>query len=159
MKLHRWIASAALVASLAMAGVAQAAAPAPITLQSDIKVEKTVVQAGIRKVILVPARRTVPGNRLLITNSYHNISAARIENFIVTNPVPKGVVYTADATDKGEVSVDGGKSWGQLAALTVPAANGVRRPAQASDVTHVRWIVSVIAPGAEGTVSYHAVVR
>jgi hypothetical protein len=37
------------------------------------------------------------------------------------------------------VSVDAGKSWGPLAKLTVRGADGAPRPAQGSDVTHLRW--------------------
>jgi uncharacterized repeat protein (TIGR01451 family) len=148
----------ALAAALSTSSIA-AAQTAPVTLQSDIQIETTVVQNGVSKVVLVPAKRATPGKRLVIGNTYRNNSAAAISNFAITNPLPNGVSYIADPADRGVVSVDGGRTWGQLAALTVPVAGGTRRAAQASDVTHIRWIVPVIAPGASGRVSYHAVVR
>ena len=55
--------------------------------------------------------------------------------------------------------VDGGKTWGKLAALTIKDAKGVARPAQATDVTHVRWTLATIAPGTEGAVAYHGIVK
>ena len=58
-----------------------------------------------------------------------------------------------------DVSVNGGKSWGKLASLTVTAPDGTKRAAQASDVTHVRWTLALLAPGASGTVTYRAIVR
>lgn len=159
MNMRLSFATATLAAGLAFASIANAAASAPLTLQSEIRLEKIVVENGVKKVVLVPAKRTVPGNHLLIVNAYHNNSAARIDNFVITNPLPKGVAFAADATDTGQVSVDGGKTWGALATLTVSLANGLKRAAQASDVTHIRWTVPAIAPGAEGSVGYHAVVR
>ena len=43
--------------------------------------------------------------------------------------------------------------------LKVADGKGGTRPAQASDVTHVRWSIASFAPGASGTLEYHAVVR
>jgi hypothetical protein len=57
------------------------------------------------------------------------------------------------------VSVDGGKSWGKLAALTIANADGSIRPAAHSDVTHVRWVLETIAAGAQGRLTYPAIIR
>ena len=82
-----------------------------------------------------------------------------MQNFVVTNPVPAGIAIAANDAATLTVSVDGGKTWGKLAALSVKDARGVARAAQAGDVTHVRWIVASIAPGAGGSLAYHAIVK
>ena len=137
------------------------AAPAPgqVSLQGDVKLEKTVVANGASTHVLVTPQKVVPGDHLVFSTAYHNSGTSAVDHFIVTNPLPKGVSYAAEGSDASEVSVDGGKSWGQLATQTVADGKGGKRAAQAGDVTHVRWTVAVIAPGATGAVSYHAVVR
>ncbi len=50
--------------------------------------------------------------------------------------------------------------WGQLADLTVPMADGTRRPAQPADVTHVRWAFQKPIPaGATGKLIFRGVVK
>jgi len=73
--------------------------------------------------------------------------------------VPSPVALESVGADNFEVSVDGGKSWGKLAQLTVTKPGAAMRAAQDADVTTVRWVIPVIAPGASGTLQYHAVVR
>ena len=148
--------SAAIVFSIP--GVASAA-PGAVVLKGDVKVETTVVEKGVEKTVLATPKVVVPGNRLVFSTSYRNEGAAPVQNFVVTNPVPEGIAVAAPDAASLTVSVDGGKSWGKLAALTVKDAKGVVRPAQAADVTHVRWTLASIAPGTGGAVAYHAIVK
>ena len=152
--------------AIAASGLALIAAPAfaapsagQVSLQGDVKLDKTVVTNGTPTHVLVTPQKVVPGDHLVFSTAYHNNGASAVDHFVVTNPLPKGVAYAAEGSEASEVSVDGGKSWGQLATQTVADGKGGKRAAQAGDVTHVRWTVSVIAPGATGAVSYHAVVR
>ena len=108
---------------------------------------------------MVEPKVVVPGDRLTFGTTWHNTSAARIDRFVVTNPIPAPVVLDALPADVQEVSVDGGKVWGKLASLTVASPDGKVRPALASDVTHLRWVVPVIEPGGSGTLTYRAIVR
>lgn len=144
---------------LALVAAPAWAAPAQVTLQGDVKLEKTVVENGASTHVLVTPQKVVPGDHLVFSTAYHNNGSSAVDHFVVTNPLPKGVSYASEGSESSEVSVDGGKTWGQLAALTVSDGKGAQRAAQAADVTHVRWTVAVIAPGATGAVSYHAVVR
>ena len=148
--------SAAIMASVPAVA---SAAPGAVVLKGDVKVETTVVEKGVEKTVLATPKVVVPGNRLLFSTSYRNESATPVQNFVVTNPVPEGIAVAATDAASLTVSVDGGKSWGKLAALTVKDAKGVARPAQAADVTHVRWTLATIAPGAAGAVAYHAIVK
>ena len=135
------------------------AAPGAVVLKGDVKVETTVVEKGVEKTVLATPKVVVPGNRLLFSTSYRNESATPVQNFVVTNPVPEGIAVAAPDAASLTVSVDGGKTWGKLAALTVKDAKGLARPAQSADVTHVRWTLATIAPGTGGAVAYHAIVK
>ena len=147
-----------LSAMLALAVPAHAA-DGPVTLESTVKLDKVVTEAGQGKHVLVEPKKVVPSNRLVFVNSYHNTGAKPVQNFVVTNPLPGAVALADDGFGSFDASVDGGKSWGKLASLRLADGKGGSRPAQAGDVTHVRWVVPVIAPGASGGLEYHAVVR
>ena len=151
-----FLASVAIFAALPVAAFA---APGAVVLKGDVKVETTVVEKGVETIVLVTPKVVVPGNRLLFSTSYRNDSAAPVQNFVVTNPVPEGIAVASPDAASLTVSVDGGKTWGKLAALSVKDAKGVARSAHAGDVTHVRWTLATIAPGAGGAVAYHAIVK
>ncbi|TCM21713.1 putative repeat protein (TIGR01451 family) [Novosphingobium sp. PhB165] len=153
----RLISSAAAVAlGIAFAGAASAAEP--VSLKGDVQVEKVVTENGAAKTVLAPPTTVVPGDRLLFTTRYSNDGDKPVDNFVVTNPLPAPVRLAADEGGY-EVSVDGGKTFGKLAALTVADAAGTRRAAQLEDVTHIRWTLAHLAPRAAGALEYHAVVR
>ena len=148
--------SGLFAATAAPAALAQPAQP--VELKGDVKVDKLVVENGKEKHVLVDPSVVVPGDKLLFATAYQNKGTVEVKNFVVTNPIPAGVAFVHAGTDQFVVSVDGGKSWGNLAQLKVTEAAG-SRPAQASDVTHIRWTLPVLAPGAHGALSYNAVVR
>jgi uncharacterized repeat protein (TIGR01451 family) len=153
---------AGAAAMVAMAGPALAAAqstPSPVTLKGDVMLEKTVTENGVSKVQLVEPKVVIPGDHLLFTTRYHNDGAQAVTNFVVTNPLPSAVALASDSASGTEVSVDGGKTWGQLGSLKVAGTEGTPRAATAADVTHVRWTIPSIAPGASGEVQYHGIVR
>ncbi len=107
----------------------------------------------------VPAARVVPGTEVFYVISYQNAGDKAAEKVAITNPVPKDLEYIAaiGPSIAEEVSVDAGKTYGALTALTVTLPDGNTRPAKASDVTHVRWkLASALKPGDEGKVSFRA---
>ncbi len=153
---------AGAAAMVTMAGPALAAAqsaPSPVSLKGDVMLEKTVTENGVSSVQLVEPKVVIPGDHLLFTTRYHNEGAQSVTNFVVTNPLPSAVALASDGATGTEVSIDGGKTWGQLATLKVTGADGSTRTATAADVTHVRWTIPTIAPGASGEVQYHGIVR
>lgn len=157
--MKNWIAKLLLAVGLAFAPAMASAAPGQVALQGGVQLEKTVVENGQPRVVLSKPDVVVPGDRLLFTTSYANEGADAVRNFVVTNPLPAAVALAPDAVGSNEVSVDGGKTFGSLASLTVAAPDGSRRAATASDVTHIRWTIPVIAAGGSGQVKYHAIVR
>ena len=146
----------ALAVSLALSVAASAAEP--VSLKGDVQVERTVTANGTTKTVLAPPTTVVPGDRLLFTTRYSNDGDKPVDSFVVTNPLPAPVRLAAEEAGY-EVSVDGGRTFGRLAALTVADAAGVRRAAQLEDVTHIRWTLAHLAPRASGALEYHAVVR
>jgi uncharacterized repeat protein (TIGR01451 family) len=150
-------AASGLLASMAAPAVS-AQVVQPIELKGDVKVDKVVVENGKEKRVLIDPKVVVPGDKLVFSTAYRNTGTEVVKNFVVTNPIPAGVALAPLGSEKLEVSVDGGKTWGRLAALSVSDAAGPRS-AQAGDVTHIRWILPVLAPGASGTLTYNALVR
>ncbi|MBU7579343.1 MAG: hypothetical protein KAF27_02570 [Porphyrobacter sp.] len=152
----------AAIASLALPVLPAAAqgAPGPITLNGDVKAVKTVTDAdGKERTELVDPTTIIPGDRLLFGTDYANTGTEAVTNFVVTNPLPGAVRLAPDADPALEVSVDGGKTWGLLSALTLTNSDGTPRPATHADVTHVRWVLASIAPGDKGRLTYPAIIR
>lgn len=154
-----WIAAVASLLATMAAPVAQAQAAPPIELKGDVKLDRVIVENGRETHVLVEPNVVVPGDKLVFATAYRNSGASAVNNFVVTNPIPAGVMLAPEGVAPADVSVDGGKGWGKLASLTVAGPNGVKRAAQSSDVTHIRWTLPVLAPGATGTLTYRAIVR
>ncbi|MEQ1497103.1 MAG: hypothetical protein ABL914_00445 [Novosphingobium sp.] len=151
---------AALGAALAsLAPAAALAQVSPIELKGDVKVDTVVVENGKETHVLVEPKLVVPGDDLVFSTSYRNNGATPVKDFVVTNPLPTAVMLAPEGADKLVVSVDGGKTFGALSALSVAGTEGKARPAVAADVTHIRWILPVLAPGSTGKLTYHAIVR
>lgn len=155
-----------LIASLAAAFLMTFAAPAafaqdaaPVELKGEVKLDKVVVENGKERHVLTEPKVVVPGDRLVFGTTYRNVSGKPVKDFVVTNPLPAGVMLAPEGAEAQTVSVDGGKTWGRLVALTVADGNGGRRSASAADVTHLRWTLAEIAPGASGSLTYDAIVR
>ena len=154
-----WIAAVTALTTTALVPAAHAAAAQPIELKGDVKVDKLVGEKGKERHVLVAPDVVIPGDKLVFATMYRNTGAIAVSNFVVTNPVPSGIAFEDSATPGLEVSVNGGKVWGKLAALRIAAGNGATRAALAGDVTHVRWSLPQVAPGGTGSVAFRAIVR
>jgi uncharacterized repeat protein (TIGR01451 family) len=162
------LATAVFAAVGASAQTDAPAAASPVTLTSDVKIERVEVDAeGKEKVTLYAPRQVVvvPGDKVLFTLEVVNTGAQPASGFRATNPMPGPVQFVSVAEDWAEVSVDGGTNWGKLAALKVKKAPAegaapVERAADVADVTHVRWVFpDAIAPGGKRTISYRGVIK
>ena len=132
----------------------------PIVLNGDVKAVKIITDAdGKQRTELVVPSTIVPGDRLLFGTNYANNGADAVASFVVTNPLPAAVRLAPDADPALEVSVDGGSSFGVMASLTIANPDGTTRQAAHADVTHVRWVLASIAPGASGRLTYPAIIR
>jgi len=140
------------------------AAPAwgnDVLLSSEIFVERVQQDAqGKTKTVLEAPKLVTPGDKLLFVLTYKNNGSAPASDFLINNPVPEAVSFAGTDSQEAVYSVDGGKNWGALPALKVKQADGTERPAQPSDVTHVKWqFAKAIPAGAEGKLSFRGVVK
>jgi uncharacterized repeat protein (TIGR01451 family) len=103
-----------------------------------------------------------PGEEIVAVLTYRNNGTKPVQNLPLTDPIPNGLQYLSASISKSSmglsanlsVSVNGGKTYGELSRLTVPVTHEEPRPAEQKEVTHVRWIItSDIAPGEEIYVS------
>ena len=152
---------------------------ADVKIDSRIMVERVEEsESGDSVTILVdPATvKVIPGDTLLFINVYSNTGQDAVTGFVVNNPVHPAVALIEVVEDWALVSVDGGQNFDKLSALSVteaaPASDAAeaasaslepaqtRRPAIASDVTHIRWVLpSPIAPGASGELRFRGLVK
>lgn len=157
MKQHR-ILAAACALMIATGIAAPAVAQGTVALKGDVKVVRQVVADNGKTVEkLEDPSQVLPGDKLVFTTRYTNGGDKAVDDFVVTNPLPAPVKLAK--VDSFEVSVDGGKTFGALAVLKAAGGDGKPRAAELGDVTHVRWRVASIAPGASGEVKYFAEVR
>lgn len=134
-----------LTAILLAAGApATAAGPAPVT---RLFLEQVRPDQG-RWLAPVPDRLR-PGDRIVVVVAVPAGTRARL-----TQPVPASLRFTGAPPGPIAMSVDEGRTFGTLRALTV-ATGGARRAARATDVTHLRWPLD----GSPTRLSFRATVR
>ena len=132
-----------------------------VALTSEIFVERTVTDAnGAARVSLEAPGVVTPGDRLVFVLSYRNNGAAPASDFVVSNPIPDSVVFDGTESPGAVYSVDGGRNWGPLSALTVRGADGNSRPATQADVTGVQWrFAQPIPAGSGGQLRFRGIVK
>ncbi|WP_455201727.1 hypothetical protein [Kaarinaea lacus] len=142
--------------------------PAVATAQPKItvnmKAEKEVVEviSGKKVTKRVAAKSTDPGQKLIFTLQYKNNGNEKATNVKVDNPIPDNTVYIVGSgigkNSKMLFSIDGGKTYKQPSLLTYEetSTNGkkVKKQASPEQYTHVRWVISEVPPGKEGTVGF-----
>ena len=134
----------------ALAPVPAAHAAPAVSIDSTVFVEHADAGSARR---LEPARDLSRGDRVVYIVSWNRQGGSG--GFTVTNPLPRSIAYQGSARDDEEVSVDGGRTWGRLGALTVGA-----RLATPEDVTHLRWRVPAgHAARGQGNIAYSGIVR
>jgi uncharacterized repeat protein (TIGR01451 family) len=150
-----------LLAFLALVAPAAAFAANAVSLSSQVFVERVKQEADGKSTIVREAPSVVtPGDKLVFVLGYRNGGAEPATGFVVTNPIPDAVAYAGTESAGALVSVDGGKSWGALAALKVANPDGTSRTASPADVTHIRWSFSQpISAGTSGQLSFRGVVK
>ena len=132
-----------------------------VSLASKAFVVKQIPDGpGKTKNTLVAPERVLPGEALVFMLEYKNTGAKPATAFVINNPIPANVIYTGAEQPWAEVSVDGGKTFGQLATLKVAKGDGTMRAALPTDVTAVRWKFAQPIPAAgEGRVMFFGMVK
>lgn len=149
-----------VLAGIAVSGVALAQAAGAVKVTNAV-FQEVEVKAPDGKTVkkLVPATRATPGDEVVYEIGYRNDGADTATDLAIDNPLPREVTYISASKDPTVVSVDGGKKFGPLSQLTVTSPDGKTRPARASDITNLRWIVATLPGGASGKVTFRAAVK
>lgn len=107
-----------------------------------------------------------PGDTLRYTISAANIGDALMTEAAVVDPLPEGVAYIAETAsfDDADVtfSIDGSRfqEWPPTKIKLDENGNPVEIPAEAKDVTHIRWqILSDLEPGESREYTFLAVIK
>jgi uncharacterized repeat protein (TIGR01451 family) len=140
------------------AAVAQEGAGVEISNSALREVEVKAADGTMTKQ-LVKVERAAPGDEVVYEISYRNAGRDTATDVAIDNPLPAEVTFVSAPVQPTEVSVDGGKAFGQLAQLTVPTEDGKTRPARPSDITNLRWIVPTLTGGANGKFVYRVKVK
>lgn len=158
-----------LLAAAFLAGTTGVAFAAPEPGSVELKMEQfeevVVTDAkGKQTKKIQPLVKAVPGKEVIYRITYRNKGTKPADAVVVNNAVPPQLVFQAGSAEGAgtqfEVSVDGGKAFGDLAKLKVPGADGKPRAAEAKDVNALRWkVLQPVKAGGEGTVSYRALVK
>lgn len=123
---------------------AQPVSPAPPALELSVQAEKLAETDG--RAVLEPAASAAPGDTLLYTVAFRNVTDGALDHVRITQAIPPGVVYIdGTAAAPGALvlfSVDGGTTFGLPDELTVTDEEGRPRRARAADYTHVRWLLA-----------------
>jgi uncharacterized repeat protein (TIGR01451 family) len=130
---------------------------APIEISNAVFQEvETRGPDGAMKRTLAPAVTVTPGDEVVYVLTIRNTGASPAEQLVITNPLPQHVAFVAAAAGSTAPKVSvGGERFGALSDLSVVTADGRSRPAQAGDVTHIRWdLAAPLAPNSEQQVSY-----
>ena len=162
--MNNFMKNAVLLAAFFAAPLALAQEKGHLNVKTVVQKEEiTVSESGERETRLVAPDTVVPGDSVIYTITFANISDESAENVVITNPVPENLTYIeGSAFGPGtviEFSVDGGQSYGAGDKLTVPD-NGGSRAAKAEDYTHLRWVMqNELAAGSQGVASFRAVLN
>lgn len=149
--------------SLSMCSFAYAAGEINLQLLAQKQVIE-VDKNGIAQAKLVDLETAIPGDTIVYTTNYSNISNEIADaGAVITNNISPNLLYLANSARCDdcviEFSVDG-KQFALPEQLTVLDEAGQPRLATPKDYTRVRWILNnPIAPAASGRVSYKAKIR
>jgi uncharacterized repeat protein (TIGR01451 family) len=156
-----------LCALLLLPAASRAQQQGSIELKSKAETEVTTTnEKGEKRVKLVEVSKAkvTPGDIVVFTTNYKNISKQAADQVVISNPVPKHMEYVdRSAEGKGatiEYSVDNGKSYGALDTLFILDSQGKKQKASAPDCTDIRWTLNKpLLPNSAGFVSFKARVK
>lgn len=138
----------------------QASEP-PIQLTMSVKKEVTTLDAqGNQTVKYLPPTQVTPGDTVLYTTEYHNQSTKTLHGVMITNPIPKHLIYLNQHSGQNKAqisySINHGKHFLPADQLVVKKENGKEQLAKPSDYTHIRWTIPSVTAGQKGQVSFRA---
>lgn len=131
-------------------------ADAGVILNRAVFVERNDGAPNARRTI-EPANILNRGDNVVLVLDWR--TQHQSDGFVLTSPIPDTLKFQRSSRDYQEVSVNGGKNWGQIGQLRI-AQGGGWRYATPEDVTHIRWRISANkATRGSGRVTFRALVR
>jgi uncharacterized repeat protein (TIGR01451 family) len=145
----------------ACAAVSAAPLAAHAALKTEVFVEKsTVGPDGAAHTKRLPAGQVVPGDQVVYVITFVNDAAKPAEGVTITNPVPAGLTFAGPAEGPAPLVSADGAIFAPLAQLTVRRPDGAIAPAQAADVTQLRWTLPApVQAGGQARLSYRATLK
>jgi len=128
------------------------------------KQEIVVDDVGNQTTRLIPVKTAVPGDEIVYTVTFSNISTESADNVRVTNPIPSQMEFIpgtafGPGTDVS-YSIDGGETFAAPEELIITDPEVGERIATAEDYTHIRWTLKTpLDAGAQGFARYRARLR
>ncbi len=122
---------------------AHAADPGAVKISSIAEKETNVLDKdGNTQTKRTRVDTAVPGDEIIYTTTFENISNKPAGNIVITNPIPNDTTYLMADGANTEItfSIDGGNEYATPDKLIVTANEGDTRPAMPSDYTHLRWV-------------------
>lgn len=145
------------VLAVSLIGMAQA----NVSISASSYQEKTKLSEDGQKVkAWVKADKVVPGTVIRYVNALKNSGNKLATKLVVDNPIPENMIYVGDSASCQTgcslfYSVDGGKHYKKPEALFVGLGEE-RHVAEASEYTHIRWIVERLDAVSQSTVEFKA---
>ena len=149
----------ALIAALLLGTSFLGTSALALTAEQTVEREVVVRNAdGTETFKRVKADTVIPGERIVYSLNYYNDLDKPAENIVLVMPVPGEVTFLDGSAEQAGVrttfSADGGQSFANRDDLAVKTADNSTRPAQAEDITHIRWVVAAVNPGERGSLVY-----
>jgi uncharacterized repeat protein (TIGR01451 family) len=104
----------------------------------------------------------VPGDEIIYTTTFENISTKPASNIVITNPIPNDTIYMSASGVNTEItfSIDGNNQYATPDKLIVTTKEGDTRLAVPSDYSHLRWVYTgELGVGKTSQVSFRAVIK
>lgn len=153
MKAGRWSWVLAVVL-LAAGSAVQAQEPLVVSVANVTMAADSVRSAR-------PSAEALPNDTLEYELTFTNTQGRELRNVVFTNPIPQGLVLLSgsvrtSAAASVAYSIDGGATYSEQPMVTVTeGGRTVRRPADPSSYTHIRWtVMEGVAPNAGVTAEY-----
>jgi uncharacterized repeat protein (TIGR01451 family) len=139
------------------------AEPGAIKISSIAEKETEVIDKNGNKT----SKRTrvdtaVPGDEIIYTITFENISTKPASNIVITNPIPNDTTYISATGVNTEItfSIDCNNQYATPDKLIVTTKEGVTRLAVPSDYSHLRWVYTgELGVDKTSQVSFRAVIK
>ncbi len=156
------IAAVILFSALVSTSAAGAQAKGNIELKSIAEIEvEEFNEEGKKEIMRIPAAKVIPGDEVIFSNHYTNVSRDTLDKVVITNPIPEHMLYKENSAtgDDTEItySIDGGKTYDRPENLKKVGIDGKEYQATSTDYTHIQWrVVKPVPLEGKGNVEFRA---